>query len=219
MILDTKEYRKLFSVLDLPQYREWEEIVEDYLLTIRKRLNNSWALYKVQESLVSDTIKAQDYQKLCDENVDNIKNVISQLVNEKKIEELKEKNQEINDWARTIKFSQLIRKTVRNLGDCIAWKLLDYNRAWIGVLGNKEPIGKIETSESLLHELTELYNHTFTDNNLALLNDLTNVIRVSDIIVKTRNGEYALQEIKSSTNQNKRTKKQEKYQMKTETGK
>ncbi|MFQ5754387.1 MAG: hypothetical protein ACE5HI_20605 [bacterium] len=209
LVLDTKEYRELFSVLDLHQYREWQEIVEDYLLTIRKRLNNSWALYKIQESLASDVIKAQDYQKLCDEETDTIRKAISRLAKEKKIEELKEKNQEINDWARTKKFSQLIRKTVRNLGDCIAWKLLDYNRAWIGVLGDKEPVGKIEASESLLHELNELYNHTVTYNNLALLNDLTNVIRVSDLVVKNRNGKYALQEVKSSGNQNRRTKSQE----------
>lgn len=212
MVLDSKEYRELSSVLDLYKYREWEEIVEDYLLTIRKRLSNAWALYKVQESLLSDTIKAQDYQKLCDENINTIKNDISALADEKNIEELKGKNIEIIDWTRTRKFSQLIRKTVRNLGDCIAWKLLDYNRAWIGVLGNKEPIGKIETSDSLLRELTELYNHTMTDNNLALLNDLTNVIRVSDIIVKTRNGEYALQEIKSSTIKTKELRNRKKQE-------
>lgn len=138
MVLDSKEYRELASVLDLQKYKEWSEIVEDYLAAIRKRINNAWALYKVQESLV----------------------------------------------------------------------ILDYNRAWIGVLGDKEPIGKIEPSTSLLNELTELYNHTVTDDNLALLNDITNVIRISDITLRTRNGKYALHEVKSSDRQNKRTKKQ-----------
>jgi len=209
MVLDSKEFREIVSVLDMPKYREWAEIVEDYLTLIRKRMHNAWALYKVQESLVSDTIKAQDYQNLANENIKKIEDEISILVRQQRQDELRTKNEQRNEWARTRKFAHLIRKTVRNIGDCIAWKLLDYNRAWIGLLGDKEPIGKIEPSISLLNELSALYNHTVTDDNLALLNDLTNVIRISDITLRTRNGNYTLQEIKSSERQDRRTRKQE----------
>ncbi len=174
-------------------------------------MNNVYAIYKLQENLISDTANWQGYQKLSEEKIRDIDNEISSFAKEGLLDKIKTMTTERDDWVRSEKFAQVIRKNVRNIGDCIAWKLLGYNRAWIGVLGDKEPIGKIEMNVSLENELSNLYSEMMMEGNLALLNDLTNVIRTGDITIKTKDNKYRLREIKSSENKDKRTRKQENH--------
>lgn len=174
-----KENRKLIAQATWrPNARDYKDIIEDYLQISRIRRNNKLAILKLQLHLLEDLIT---HQKI----VDNLhEQLIARPWNKKHIKQ-------------EIFVQELILKNLKDLADGIAFRYFDYDRALLYYLGENPPRGPIKPHPGMIVEL-EVWSEAFDYGQAkALMNDITNYIRIGDITVFHDNGVIEFIEVKS----------------------
>lgn len=179
-----------------PTSKDWRDVIEDYIEISKKRKNNKFAMFKLQMALLGDIILLNDtlkeYIKLVEEPEERAIKFPGK--------EIMEEN--VNFWEQEIKTKKIITQALKDIGDGIAWRVLNYDRSLIyNMCVNSEDPGPITLSNGLLTELNSLSDFT---NDPEVFNfifhAITNFLLISDLTVSYRNGEINFVEVKSGKN-------------------
>lgn len=93
--------------------------------------------------------------------------------------------------------SERLARQLRTVGDGLAWQSLGYDRRLILALAGNERPGPIVDKVGLKAEIAEVNEHS-SQGRFALMHDLTNCLRISDLSVIGTGPEIALREVKTS---------------------
>lgn len=102
----------------------------------------------------------------------------------------------INAWRfEALVFERLARQ-LRTVGDGLAWRTLNYNRSLVVAMSRNESPGPLEHKEGLDFELGAVLDIWQKKESFALLNDLTNCLRIADLTEVGADGHVVLHEVK-----------------------
>ncbi|MHA1757244.1 MAG: hypothetical protein ACTSVV_10775 [Promethearchaeota archaeon] len=203
----TKEEKiklKTYSAIRLSLSDEFE-ILEDYLAISRKRRNNSLAILKLQENILRDVLS---HQKTKDQYRIRLEKIKKELRNVNDDEIKKNLQSSINKIKNEIYYHKTIIKALKTIVDGIAWRMFNYDRAILYTLA-EHPSGGDINELGLRAEIGELYKIYESGTGIAILNDLTNFLKIGDITVAKKDGTYEIIEVKSSRRRGRRIRKQE----------
>lgn len=179
-----------------PTIKDWRDVIEDYIEISKRRKINKLAMFKLQIDilgdilLINDTIKG--YIKLVEQP------------EERKIRfpdiETNEKNVEY--WESEIKTYKIILNALKDIGDGIAWRILNYDRSLVyNMCINNEDPGPLNINQGLLTELHSLGDFS---NDPKVINfvyhAITNFLLISDVTIVLNNGDVNFVEIKGGKN-------------------
>lgn len=189
----TSEFReKFFDGIWIPNVNNWRDVIEDYLYISRKRINNKLSMFKLQLNILMDMI-------------DNVKSIDSYKSSLIKLE--KEKEQGLiteDDFNEGVKYVNtringfnIINMSLREIVDGIVWRYLKFNRPILYYLADKQEIGPPRPDAGLIESLNQFTDIFLSPNNFAILNDISNFLRVGDITKISEDGTIELIEVKS----------------------
>jgi len=114
----------------------------------------------------------------------------------------------ISQAAVDTELSKLIISAVRSIGDGIAWRALDCDRAALKLLSLKPQTGYLDHS-SVLQEIGVASDYVEAGGNLVIVNDLTNFLRYGDLTVVSKEN-VGIVEVKGgkSSSQSRRARRQ-----------
>jgi len=160
-------------------------VLEDHLAIAMRRRNNAYPLFKLQMALLIDLMTAEKAVADC----------------KKKIEELKTASADTADIEAVSAEQQrytLLRRSLRDIGDGIAWRLLEYDRAALVSLAShpRKPHINVEGLPAELNAFAEMWNSY--PGSLLVLNDLTHFLKKADVTVRRDADHFEFVEVKSS---------------------
>lgn len=191
-VFDEKRRRHIESVggVGLP-FSEPEMILEDYLHISLTRRKNPLPVFKVQLNMLRDLVtsemaisKYKREREICE----------TELKAEQKNKEKLEEELRIIDGQ--INCQRAICRAIRDIVDGIAWRLFDYDRATLLMIANR-PGNKHINLQGLNAELAEFGNAYSSGDGIAVLNDLTNFLKLGDVTVRKDEGTFELVEVKT----------------------
>ena len=101
---------------------------------------------------------------------------------------------------------------LRSIGDGVAWRFLRYDRVALRLLAEHEPISTPQLGRGLVTEVSELVRFNEREERPALLNSVTNFLRIGDITTYDQGTDVpTLVEVKTSGNVTARTRRQGQY--------
>ncbi len=162
-------------------------ILEDHLGVALRRRWNAFPLFKLQMALLADLVDAEKAVASCKGKLDEIKTA----------PDVAERERDIDSLQAQQDMHNRIRRALRDIGDGIAWRLFDHDRATLTVLAThaRKPHVNIEGLAAELGALAELWNQT---QGLAILNDLTHFLKKADLTIRHDANNFEFVEVKSS---------------------
>lgn len=182
---------EIFTNQDLAFYCE---LVEDLLLISRKRLENPFALFNLQISIIQQLVIVQEGIK---EPRSKRKELLRKTNGDiKKLDDNENKN--IKDLEKEIMLGQVIENALKNIMDGLVWRLSGYNRSLIYTLNEElNWPSPLKADQPSFQEELYFFSNVFRERlGMAILNDSTSCIRVGDVTVFLENGDIELFEIK-----------------------
>lgn len=200
-----KSYVALMSkAITHPLYREFTQLLEDYLAMSRKRQSSPICLYKLQQWILSDLL----YHGRV---MDDLKGRKAELDGALKSATEPKKKMELGEQLREAKLQELIfrlmQRHLTEIVDGMVWRLFNFNRAALNVVACTKQKGRLQLTKGLEAELSELVDHCY-NGRIALLNDLSSLIDVGDVTVKSSDGSFEFYEIKTSMQGSERAERQ-----------
>ena len=179
-----------------PSLFEWRDVIEDYLLISRKRLNNRLSMFKLQLELMGDIYKTQETIKAYK---DVLKNPSNNKKYNKTASEKDMSNANLAYLENKVTNSKLIIKALKEISDGHLWRMFDFNRSLMYCLGTENDPGYLQLDEGGLKELNNWGNQIKNESTIYfMLNSITNYARIGDIITRDESGIIDVKEIKSS---------------------
>lgn len=195
-----------------PRLSDWRDVVEDYIDISRKRFKNKLAMFHLQLDLLRDV---SDEEKIIKMNKDIIKNPenIKKYTDEQEVID----NLDIEDVKIQLADSKLRLHALLEVGDGHMWRMFNYNRPLLYVVGTHMDAGPMRYDTGFLSELYG-WASSILDKKVShfLFNSITNFGRIGDVIVRYQNGEVEIKEIKSSESQ-RGIKRKERLDRQTQT--
>ena len=200
-----RDYSRLINAIWMPLQEDYKEIIEDYLFISRKRRKNKFSIYKLQLSILGDLLQHT-------KAIDAIKIILGKLEADSSSTK-EEREKQIRTYQNQIGANLLINQSLKTIIDGMAWRYLNYNRAILSVLSNKEDSGPVRLDEGLITELLAFSKEILHEKKRAIINDISNFLRNGDITTIDDNGDIELIEVKSSKRRGRRiTRQKEKLQ-------
>lgn len=162
-------------------------ILVDHLGVSLRRRWNAFPLFKLQMALLTDLVDAEKAVAGCKGKLEEIKAEA----------ETPQRKQDIESLEAQQQMHSAIRRALRDIGDGIAWRLFDHDRAALTVLAThaRKPHVNLEGLMAELGAMAELWNQT---QGLAILNDLTHFLKKADITFRHDANNFEFVEVKSS---------------------
>lgn len=91
-----------------------------------------------------------------------------------------------------------IARQLRCVGDALAWRVSDFDRAFITAIAQNAPSGPIVNKAGLDYELGTVVSIFESSGHFVLLHDLTNCARIADATEFASDGKRWLREVKKS---------------------
>lgn len=202
--MDIKQYKSRYQILDDKKKLEYAtasaarlswpdlmEVLEDYLYISRKRKHNPLALFKLQLILLQEIMTVEYVLKEYRRKINEFKNQLSPPNTSEE-----ERQAVIDDAEHEVFFHEHFAKTYREIADGIAWRTLGFNRALFSHMVARPSPGPI-SREGLESELMELAKTFEVQEGIAILNDITNFLRVGDVTILKDDGTLEFVEVKS----------------------
>lgn len=186
-----------------PTLADWRPVIEDYLYISEKRTFEKWSNFKLQQNIFTDivlNIKAIDGYK-------ELQNGMELDFKKRNISDIDFKRQKEHNQSE-IASLKIINKVLREIVDGMVWRLFNYNRPILSMLADKQPIEIIRPEKGTINNLFELADTFLKHNSIAILNDITNFLRVGDVTRINSNGDIEIVEVKSSKMKNPRIARQ-----------
>jgi hypothetical protein len=176
-----------------PSRKEWRDIIESLIRMSRKYKDNKLVMFKLQLWILWDLVNESTA-------VIKMKDKIEEL--EKNFENKKiEKNQydfDIQNLRTQIESSRLTISALREIIDGIVWRYFNYNRGLLCMLSDKQPVDLIDSNKGLETSLIKLAEIFSKEGDKAILNDLSNFLRIADVTNIQEDGTIEFIEVKSS---------------------
>jgi len=186
-----------------PTFLDWRSVIEDYLYISQKRTFEKWSIFKLQQNIVTDiilNIKAIDVYK-------GLQKEIESDFDNQNISEDDCKRQDAHNQSQ-LACLKIVNMALREIVDGIVWKLLNYNRPILSMLADKQPIETIRPDKGTINNLYEFQDIFLKHDSIAILNDITNFLRVGDVTQINKDGDIEIIEVKSSKMKNPRIARQ-----------
>ncbi|NHZ86187.1 MAG: hypothetical protein GWP19_09930 [Planctomycetia bacterium] len=190
-----------------PSLFSWKDVISDYNWILKNRFDNKLAMFKVQLGIVPDIDLCQKSIKMYKDVRQNPENII------------KYTNQDVNTNEKhiieRIQREKILIKALKDIMDGHLWRIFNYNRALIYVLGSQPGSTYLDIGKGGFNEIYAWADSIIeSDNTHFLINNITNSAKIGDLLVKTKDGKIVLSEIKSSSllsgkKQKQRQQKQE----------
>lgn len=180
-----------------PTLQDWREVIEDYIEISRKRRLNKLSMFKLQADIISDLISVnrsiKNYKILLDEP--ERRNV--------EFPYIEINNENIEHWERELKVQKIILNALKDVGDGIAWRVLNYNRSLLyNMCVNNDDSGPLTINDGLISEIYSLNEFVYdVDVVNFVFHGITNFLLIGDITVLYKNGEINFIEVKNKKNQ------------------
>jgi hypothetical protein len=173
-------------------------VLEDYLSVSLRRRSNAYPLFKLQLALLMDVHDAEKAVAACKQKIAELEKAPEGAARDAQLESV---------GAEHKKFTT-IRRALRDIGDGMAWRLLQYDRAALSLLAThpRKPHINLEGLSAELQALADEYNHPA--GRLAVLNDLTHYLKKADITVRVDDETFEFLEVKSSRTKSATLKRQ-----------
>jgi hypothetical protein len=188
--MDKRRQQMLFSQSGIYLTPDQLMVFEDYLHISVRRQSNAFPLMNLQLHLLQDLIRVQNVLSGLKERKDKLQAHLADHPYEKTTIE-----GEIADCNREINVHELIRRCIRDIGDGIAWRLFEYDRAVLTELAHR-PSGQGISIDGLEAELAEFLNVFHSRDGVAVLTDLTHFLKLGDLIIKKDDGTFEIVEVK-----------------------
>jgi len=191
-------------------------VLEDYLDISRRRQLTIVPLFKLQLHMLQDLVTAErmigQYRQKAkeilgetppdeeDAGADDAGEPESDSSTELETSEERESTrptEEIRLINRELFHLKAEVRALRDIGDGIAWRLFDYDRAVLHELARR-PSGKHINLDGILAELYALAAYCNERSGVPLLNDLTNFLKFGDLTIR-RGSEFEIVEVKAGT--------------------
>jgi len=173
---------------------ELPDILEDFLDLSRKRRSNRTAISKLQLYMLQEIVFQEAMVKRCKQR----------LVELQAVSDTEDKtNEDVQNIKREMFLFQVYANGIRSIGDGIAWRTLDYDRAVVRMMAERATKQQI-MSEGLMGELLEWSIHFDRGSGTAILNSLTNCLAIGDVTVVKDDGSAEIVEVKSSNTKSRR---------------
>jgi hypothetical protein len=186
-----------------PTTRAWRDVVEDYLRISRIRMNNKLSMFKLQLQLISDIVNnyghIEQYRKV-QEEIEEKKATGKNLSEQEQIDDRHIRSEIIG--------LEIINKALREVADGIVWRYFDYNRAILYLLADKQPIDPLVIDAGMIKTLHEFGEVFLEPDDFAIINDITNFLRVGDITRIKKDKTIELIEVKSTKKRGRRITRQ-----------
>ena len=176
-----------------PTTKEWRDIIEHYMSLSRKSFNNKLSMFKLQLWILEDLVNNSKAIK-------QIKAKLKELKSDKENQKISDEDFEAdNKHLNSEIFGyEHISDVLREIIDGIVWRYFDYKRGYLYLLADKQPINLIIPNEGLINSLYEFAELFLEPNNKAIFCDISNFIRIGDILNIRKDGSLELIEVKSS---------------------
>ena len=160
-------------------------VLEDHLDIAMRRRNNAYPLFKLQMALLTDLITAEKAVADCKKKIEDLKTAPAEAAD---IEAVSAEQQRYT----------ALRRALRDIGDGIAWRLLEYDRAALVSLAShaRKPHINIEGLPAELNAFADIWNSY--SGSMLVLNDLTHFLKKADITVRRDANHFEFVEVKSS---------------------
>jgi hypothetical protein len=180
-----------------PTIKDWLDVIEDYVEISKKRRINKLAIAKLQTNLIFDIISINDHIKGYKELIENPE------IQKESFPELEITEKIIKLWEQELKAYKIILSAIKDVGDGIAWRLLDYNRSLIyNMCSNNVDGGPLMVNIGIINELNVLEKYIENEEvKNFVYHGITNFLLIGDLTVKYFNGEINFVEIKTQKNQ------------------
>lgn len=169
------------------------DILEDFLYVSRKRKLNRTAISKLQLYMLQEIVSQEALVKKYKQHLEGLEGTSQGQDIERETEHIK----------RELFMFRVYANAIRAIGDGIAWRALDYDRAVTRLMAEHATKQQI-MSEGLMGELLEWSIRFDNSSGVALLNSLTNCLAVGDITVVNNDGSAEIVEVKSSNSKSRR---------------
>ena len=181
---------------------EYADIFEDFLTITRKRRDNRLAMAKVQLHLIEELLIAQSAAKQYREKLDTVK---------AEMDELQAADEQLRNTFETLDRELFLHRAhancIRAIGDGIAWRALNYDRAALRALSGKAAKQQI-LEQGTINELHQ-WSYAFdTGQGLAIFNALTNSLAIGDVTLAKNDHSVEIIEVKSSDTGSSRVSRQ-----------
>jgi hypothetical protein len=159
--------------------REALQRVRARLAAIKAARN--WSdFYAVQADLLQDLLWAQEFKSRAKRN--NIRSAKSKSLSE---------DAETGSWELELRIAARVERQLRSVGDTLAWRLLECRRFVFWALSQNSGPGSMYRKTGLRAELKRVEDLR-ASGHFALLTDLTQSIRIGDLIAFTPQGPHLL---------------------------
>ncbi len=171
---------------------DYLDIFEDYLAITRKRKGNRLAMAKAQLHLIEELLIAQAAAKQYRKKLDEL---APELAKSQSLDD------QLHKDCETLERELFLHRThancIRSIGDGIAWRTLNYDRAALRALSGKAVKQQI-LEQGTINELQEWSTAFDTGQGVAIFNALTNWLAVGDITLVKNDQSVEIVEVKSS---------------------
>ena len=118
--------------------------------------------------------------------------------------------QQLLDWnERQLMTSEWLTSRFRGIGDCLAWRLYNYDRSLLRLMAEHEFVNTPQADIGLMNELQRLATRSARDSSRALLHAVTNILRIGDLTFREPgSSNLTIEEVKSSEGLGPRGKRQ-----------
>jgi hypothetical protein len=164
-------------------------VLEDLLEISRKRRKNWTSLAKLQLWSLQEVMVQEASVKYWRQRIAELE--------KEGAGQSESRSADINKAKKEQFMYRLYANTLRVIGDGIAWRALDYDRAVTRLMSERQTKQYL-SSEGTFQELMEWSYHYESGNGLPILNALTNCLAIGDVTVVRNNGAVEIIEVKSS---------------------
>lgn len=165
---------ELAIAVDHGLQREGFVRVRDRLKALRTA--RSWRdLHEIQGTLLEDVLWVQEYKSRVKRN----------RVRTRKGKQTADP--ESGSWDLEERIAARVEKQIRSVGDCLAWRVLGCRRQVFWILSQNANPGSVYGKAGLGAEAQRVDQH-WAEGHFALMNDLTQSVRIGDLIVFTNVG-------------------------------
>jgi len=200
----TEQRRQEFSQAGAPILPEDQQMVlGDYLDISRRRHLTLMPLFKLQLHMLQDIVTAEQGIKQYKEKIAEMAGSESEDEadeiegNKPTPEQSPEQQAALRSMRRELYYLKAEVRALRDIGDGIAWRLFDFDRAVLHELARR-PTRHHVNPEGILAEL-----YTFAEyvnkRHVSVLNVLTNFLKFGDVTVRRAADEFEIIEVKAGT--------------------
>jgi len=195
-IRDGKEIPEIAKGIWNPSVRDWHEVLEDMVGTAKMRRDNKFAQFRLQLSILGDIVTTEKAIAQYITLINNPEEARKWIPEPEPIDQI-----DIDHWKKEANTNKILLAALRDIGDGIAWRVLQHNRPLLYTMSRNEAPGTIRFDVGRLNELQELSDIT-TDPTIThfFLHAITNFARVGDITSLDQDGKVEFAEVKSKSN-------------------